>query len=94
MDHLASGSALSGGPGIYAYLSTMGSNSAIQESASAVKSYLDAMSVGATEAPSAPVVKEYLEDMSSGAAAAPTSGGGIGEFAVFHTIISFVISLC
>ena len=80
LDNLARGSALSGGAGIQGYISSVGSNSAIQGSASAVKSYLDAMSSGATAAPSAPVIKSYLDDMSSGAASVPTSGAGIANY--------------
>ena len=80
LDALGSGSSLSGGAGIQGYISSVGSNSAIQASASAVKSYLDAMSSGATAAPSAPVVKSYLDDMSSGAASVPTSAAGIANY--------------
>ncbi len=80
LDNLASGSTRSGGAGIQNYLSTMGSTSSIQGSASAVKSYLDAMSSGATAAPSAPAVKTYLDNVSSGATSAPTSGSGIASY--------------
>lgn len=91
LDHLASGTQLSGGAGIPDYLSSVAGSSAIQtetSSAAAVKSYLDAMSAGTTEAPSAPVVQEYLSDVSTGAASVPTSGAGIASYLTAMTSVN------